>query len=127
VENWAAIRRKSRRAEAKKAAEATRANAAQPPSRPQATPRPRASVIASPSPNLDLRFENITIMGPGIPGFDGVVAAEGGSNGLTISGFDTGLVIPEGGNHEAKRLRVDRNQTGVDNAGTFDGPDTIVE
>lgn len=84
-------------------------------------------MIASMSPMVTLEFKNITLEGPNIPGFDAVLAADGRSNGLTITGFDRALVIPPNGHHQANDLRVDHNRTGVDNGGTFDGPDTKIE
>ncbi len=58
------------------------------------------------------------------PGLHGVLNFGGGLENVNIHGFDTGVIVPPEAEVWAKGLNVKKNRVGVDNAGTFDGPDT---
>jgi hypothetical protein len=111
MKNWAAIRRKSRRVEAQR----RHAASSSPSTRPLA-PMPTISGGG-------------TIDANGLADV-GIRVSSGNALGLhdikVIGARQAGVQIERGAQVNATRLDVRNNKLGIDNAGVFDGPDTIM-
>jgi hypothetical protein len=44
-----------------------------------------------------------------------------------VAGMPVGIDIPEGSKVVSKGLRLEQNDTGINNRGNFDGPDTVIK